>query len=147
MCSVYLNDGIRGVTLCRFTVNNVTEEYAVHIFISATLTILAADTPLTSGKIYQTTRSRVKEDFNIHGSEVSVLSLNSLFETRLLFGIICCIHFEKHVRRLRNGLRLPNYRSSLICDFVEQQRRILTEKKTGNALGRVRVIIDAVEKQ
>lgn len=80
LCSVSLNGVIQGVTPCRFTVNNVTEEYAVHIFTYATLIILAADTPVTSGKIYQTTRSRVKEDFNIHGREVSVLKFKFLVQ-------------------------------------------------------------------
>ena len=69
----------RSVTPCRLTVNNVAEEYAAHIFTSATLTILAADTPATSGKIYQTTRRCIK-DFNIHGREVSVLKFKFLVQ-------------------------------------------------------------------
>jgi len=70
----------RGVTPCRLAVNNVAEEYAAHIVTSAILTILAADTSTTSGKIYQNTWRCIKEDFNIHGREFSVLKFNFLVQ-------------------------------------------------------------------
>jgi hypothetical protein len=69
-----------GVTPCRLTFNNVAEEYAVHIFIFTTLTILVSDTPATPGKIYQTTRRHIKEDFYIHCREVSVLKFKFLVQ-------------------------------------------------------------------
>jgi hypothetical protein len=62
------------------TINNDAEEYAAHIFTSATVIILAADTHATTGKIYQTTRRHIKEDFNIHGREVSVLKFKFLVQ-------------------------------------------------------------------
>lgn len=68
------------MTPCLLTVNNVAEENAAHIFTLATLIILEAGNLVTSGKIYQTTRRRIKEDFNIHGREVSVLEFKFLVQ-------------------------------------------------------------------